>query len=160
MISDDPEFETKAAGIIQPYLNPPQHAAVFCAEEKTAIQALDRLDPVLPLSPGRVERHEFGYHPHGTLPLYPARDSAKGCAHGKTAASHTSQDFITFLKEVVALCPPRQKINIILDDLSAYKTKLVRHSLEQNPRVSLHFLQPIPHGSTRLNSGLHILSVT
>lgn len=27
------------------YLNPPQHAAVFCVDEKTAIQALDRLDP-------------------------------------------------------------------------------------------------------------------
>jgi hypothetical protein len=26
-------------------LTPPQHAAVFCADEKTAIQALDRLDP-------------------------------------------------------------------------------------------------------------------
>jgi len=30
-----------------------QHAAVFCVDEKSAIQALDRLDPVLPLSPGR-----------------------------------------------------------------------------------------------------------
>jgi hypothetical protein len=26
-------------------------------DEKTAIQALDRKDPVLPLSPGRAERH-------------------------------------------------------------------------------------------------------
>jgi hypothetical protein len=34
-------------------LDPPQHAAVFSVDEKTAIQALDRLDPVLPLSPGR-----------------------------------------------------------------------------------------------------------
>jgi hypothetical protein len=40
-------------------MNPPQHAAVFCVDEKTAIQALDRLDPVLPLSPGRAERHGF-----------------------------------------------------------------------------------------------------
>jgi hypothetical protein len=28
-------------------------------DEKTAIQALDRKDPVLPLSPGRAERHGF-----------------------------------------------------------------------------------------------------
>jgi hypothetical protein len=34
---------------------------VFCVDEKTAIQALDRLDPVLPLSPGRAERHGFEY---------------------------------------------------------------------------------------------------
>jgi hypothetical protein len=52
MASDDLDFETKAADIIGLYLNPPQHAAVFCFDEKTAIQALDRLDPVLPLSPG------------------------------------------------------------------------------------------------------------
>ena len=49
--SNDPEFETKAADIIGLYLNPPQHAAVFCVDEKTAIQALDRLDPVLPPRP-------------------------------------------------------------------------------------------------------------
>jgi transposase len=59
MASDDPDFEAKAADIIGLYLKPPQHAAVFCVDEKTAIQALDRLDPVLPLSPGRAERHGF-----------------------------------------------------------------------------------------------------
>jgi transposase len=139
MVSDDPEFETKAADIIGLYLNPPQHAAVFCVDEKTAIQALDRLDPVLPLSPGRVERHGFEYYRHGTLSLYAALETATGRVHGKTAARHTSQDFITFLKEVVALCPPGQKIHIILDNLSAHKTKLVRQFLEQNPRVSFHF---------------------
>ena len=66
MASDDPDFEAKAADIIGLYLSPPQHAAVFCVDEKTAIQALDRLDPVLPLSPGRAERHGFEYY--GTEP--------------------------------------------------------------------------------------------
>ena len=46
MASDDPDFEAKAADIIELYLNPPQHAAVLCVDEKSAIQALDRLDPV------------------------------------------------------------------------------------------------------------------
>ena len=63
MASNDPDFEKKAADIIGLYLQPPQHAAVFCLDEKTAIQALDRLDPVLPLSPGRAERHGFEYLP-------------------------------------------------------------------------------------------------
>src|ERR1700722_16108044 len=61
MASDDPEFEAKAADIIGIYLRPPHHAAVFCVDEKTAIQALDRLAPVLPLSPGCAERHGFEY---------------------------------------------------------------------------------------------------
>ena len=55
MASDDPDFETKAADILGLYLHPPQHAAVFCVDEKTAIQALDRLDPVLPLSPPMIK---------------------------------------------------------------------------------------------------------
>src|SRR3954453_16151423 len=64
MASNDPEFEEKATDIIGLSLQPPQHAAVFCVDEKTAIQALDRLDPVLPLSPGRAERHGFEYYRH------------------------------------------------------------------------------------------------
>ena len=139
MASDDPDFEAKAADIIGLYLNPPQHAAVFCVDEKTAIQALDRLDPVLPLSPGRAERHGFEYYRHGTLSLYAALDTATGRVHGKTAARHTSRDFVVFLKEVVALCPPDQQIHIILDNLSAHKTALVREFLEQHPRVRFHF---------------------
>ena len=54
MKSDDPKFQEKASDIIALYLRPPAHAAVFCVDEKSAIQALDRLDPVLPLSPGRA----------------------------------------------------------------------------------------------------------
>ena len=51
MASNDPAFEAKSADIIG--LNPasPDHAAVFCVDEKTDIQALDRFDPVLSLSP-------------------------------------------------------------------------------------------------------------
>ena len=56
MRSTDPAFEAKGAHIIGLYVNPPQHAAGFCLDEKTAIHALDRLDPVLPLSPGRAVR--------------------------------------------------------------------------------------------------------
>jgi hypothetical protein len=45
MLSTDPDVEHKAADVIELYVNPPQHAAVFAVDEKTAIQALDRLDP-------------------------------------------------------------------------------------------------------------------
>jgi hypothetical protein len=139
LASDDPEFESKAADIIGLYLRPPQHAAVFCVDEKTAIQALDRLDPVLPLSPGRAERHGFEYYRHGTLSLYAALDTKTGRVHGRTTARHTSRDFVAFLAEVVSLCSPRQQIHIILDNLSAHKTQLVRDFLQQHPRVQLHF---------------------
>lgn len=71
MASNDPQFEAKAADVIGLYLNPPAHAAVFCLDEKSAIQALDRLDPVLPLSPGRAERHGFEYTGMARSPCTP-----------------------------------------------------------------------------------------
>src|SRR6266705_1937990 len=139
MLSTDPEFETKAADVIGLYLDPPQHAVVFCIDEKTAIQALDRLDPVPPLSPALAERHGFEYYRHGTLSLYAALNTATGRVHGKTAARHTSREFVAFLQEVLSSCPPRQQIHIILDNLSAHKTHAVRQFLQQHPRVQFHF---------------------
>jgi transposase len=139
MTSDDPDFERKAADIIGLYLDPPQHAAIFCVDEKSAIPALDRLDPILPMSPGRAERHGFEYYRHGTLSLYAALDVQTGKVIGKTAARHTSDEFVLFLEQVMASCKPRQQIHVILDNLSAHKTKKVASFLEQNPRVQLHF---------------------
>jgi transposase len=139
MASNDAAFEEKASDIIGLYMDPPQHAAVFCVDEKTAIQALDRLDPVLPLSPGRAERHGFEYYRHGTLSLYAALDVQTGKVHGKTAQRHTSADFVAFLTEVVEKTPAQKDIHIVLDNLSAHKTQSVAEFLEQNPRVRFHF---------------------
>jgi transposase len=139
MASNDPDFERKAADVIGLYLNPPQHAAVFCVDEKSAIQALDRLDPVLPLSPGRIERHGFEYFRHGTLSLYAALDVKSGKVHGKTTKRHTSDEFVDFLGQVVALCKPKQEIHIIVDNLSAHKTQKVAEFLATHPEVRLHF---------------------
>jgi len=139
MASNDPDFETKAADVIGLYVNPPQHAAVFCVDEKTAIQALDRLDPVLPFSPGRLERHGFEYYRHGTLSLYAALDTKSGEVIGKTAARHTSEEFVAFLLSVVSSQRKGKEIHIILDNLSAHKTARVKQFLVDYPNVTLHF---------------------
>jgi transposase len=139
MASNDPDFEKKAADIIGLYINPPQHAAVFCVDEKTAIQALDRLVPVLPLSPGRAERHGFEYYRHGTLSLYAALDVKTGKVHGKTTRRHTSADFIEFLSDVVEQPKWVKEIHIVLDNLSAHKTQAVQEFLEEHPKVRFHF---------------------
>lgn len=139
MRSNDPDFETKAADVIALYLNPPQHAAVFCLDEKTAIQALDRLDPVLPFSPGRAERHGFEYYRHGTLSLFAALNTKTGKVIGTTAPRHTTEEFVAFLAQVVASQPKRKEIHIILDNLSTHKTKRVEQFLSDHPTVHLHF---------------------
>src|ERR1700704_3903740 len=137
--SNDPEFEEKAADIIGLYLKPPVNAAVFCVDEKSAIQALDRLDPVLPLSPGRAERHGFEYYRHGTLSLYAALNTRSGQVLGQTAARHTTEEFVAFLGQIVALQPRGREIHIVADNLSAHKTKNVFEFLQANPTVRIHY---------------------
>lgn len=139
LTSPDPEFETKAAEVIGLYLKPPEHAVVLCIDEKTAIQALDRLDPVLPLSPGRAERHGFEYYRHGTLSLYAALEVATGRVNGMPAARHTSADFLRFMDHVVASYPRSQELHVILDNLSAHKTKAVAAWRAEHPTVHFHF---------------------
>lgn len=139
MASNDPDFESKAADVIGLYLNPPAHAAVFCVDEKTAIQALDRKDPVLPLSPGRIERHGFEYYRHGTLSLYAAFNTKTGEILGKTAPRHTSAEFVAFLEDIVANQSKRKEIHVIADNLSAHKTERVSQFLTSHPNVHLHY---------------------
>ncbi len=137
-LSNDPNFEAKAADIIGLYVNPPQHAAVFCVDEKTAIQALDRLDPVLPLSPGRAERHGFEYFRHGTLSLYGALNTKTGAVMGRTVSRHTSAEFVAFLAALAAANPDTE-IHVIADNLSAHKSARVQQFLAEQPRVKIHF---------------------
>jgi DDE superfamily endonuclease len=139
MTSDDPDFETQAADVIGLYVNPPDHAAVFAVDEKTAIQALDRLDPVLPLSPGRAERHGLEYDRHGTLSLLAALDTQSGDVLGQTVSRHTSAACVEFLGDIVATQPKRRQIHVIADNLSTHKTQAVRTFLLDHPNVHLHF---------------------
>ena len=129
----------EAALIIGLYLSPPEHAVVFCVDEKTAIQALDRRDPVLPLSPGRAERHGFEYVRNGTLSLYAALETRSGTVIGKTAPKHTSDEFVGFLADITSTVPRHREIHVIADNLSAHKTAKVDTFLAEHPNVTLHF---------------------
>lgn len=139
MVSNDPDFETKAADVIGLYLNPPAHAAVFCVDEKTAIQALDRKDRMLPLAPGRAESHGFEYKRNGTLSLFAALNTATGEVLGKTAPRHTSEQFVAFLNDIVASQPRGKAIHVICDNVSSHKTERVADFLAQHRRVKIHY---------------------
>jgi len=139
MVSNDPDFEAKAADVIGLYLNPPAHAVVFCVDEKTAIQALDRKDRMLPLSPGRAQSHGFEYKRNGTLSLFAALNTASGEVVGKTAARHTSAQFVAFLQDLVAGQPEGREVHVICDNVSSHKTAAVRAFLSDHPQVRMHF---------------------
>jgi transposase len=138
MASPDPDFEAKAKDILGLYLHPPEKAVVFCVDEKTAIQALDRTQPALPLRAGRPERHSVEYVRHGTVSLLAALEVQTGKVQSRCVARHTSEEFVRFLDEAV-VGQRRKKIHLILDNLSAHKTAAVRAWLERHPQVQFHF---------------------
>jgi transposase len=98
-----------------------------------------RLDPVLPLSPGRAERHGFEYYRHGRLSLYAALNVKTGRVAGKTARRHSSAEFIEFLSGLVNKAKWARQIHIVLDNLSAHKTPAVQQFLAEHPKVRFHF---------------------
>jgi len=138
MASPDPDFEIKAKDILGLYLEPPEKAAVFCIDEKTAIQALDRVQPALPLRPGHPERHTVEYVRHGTVSLFAALEVHSGKVCGRCAPRHTSEAFVDFLDE--ALTRHRRKtVHVILDNLAVHKTPAVKAWAETHPNVHFHF---------------------
>lgn len=138
MASPDPDFEAKAKEILGLYLHPPENAAVFCIDEKTAIQALDRTQPALPMRRKQPERHTVEYVRHGTVSLFAALEVHTGKVLGRCAPRHTSQEFVQFLQEAIAT-PRRKTIHVILDNLSAHKTPEVQAWAKQHPYVEFHF---------------------
>ncbi len=69
-LSNDPQFIDKVRDIVGLYMNPPDHAVVFCFDEKPQIQALERAQPILPMDLGMPERQTYNYLRHGTLDLF------------------------------------------------------------------------------------------
>src|SRR4029078_12471728 len=111
MQSDDPDFEQKAGDVIGLYVNPPDHAAVFAVDEKTAIQALDRLDPILPLSPGRAERHGFEYDRTGTTYVCDTGSSTPATAPSLSSPPSTRNPVRCLARRCRATPAPRLSIS-------------------------------------------------
>ena len=56
-----------------------------------------------------------------------------------TAARHTAHEFITFLNGLVERAGSAKEIHVVLDNLSAHKTKDVQRFLAEQPQVRFHF---------------------
>src|SRR5208337_2953003 len=104
-ISNDPAFAEKLEDIVGLYLNPPEHALVLCADEKSQIQALDRTQPGLPIKPGRCGTMTHDYVRHGTTTLFAAIELAQGRLIGTCMKHHRHQEWIRFL-ELIDAQPP------------------------------------------------------
>jgi transposase len=90
-LSEDPFFIEKVRDVVGLYMNPPEHAAVICVDEKNGIQALDRTQPTLPMRPGQVERRTHDYVRNGVTDLFAALDVATGQVISKTRRRHRAE---------------------------------------------------------------------
>jgi hypothetical protein len=105
-LSSDPRFETKLVDVVGLYLNPPAAAAVFCFDERTQVQALDRTQPSLPMVAGRAGKMTHNYRRNGTTDLFAALNAATGEVLHDTRASHTGRDVLAFFRWIDAHVDP------------------------------------------------------
>ncbi|MFJ2913368.1 IS630 family transposase [Streptomyces sp. NPDC087228] len=96
-LSTDPYFIDKVHDVVGLYLDPPERALVFCAGEKSQIQALDRSQPVLPMMPGVPQRTTHDYVRAGTTTLFAALAVATGKVIGSLPRRHRAEEFTKFL---------------------------------------------------------------
>jgi transposase len=136
--SPDPDFEAKLLDIVGLYLNPPENALVLCVDEKTGIQALDRTQPLLPLSAKKPRSWTNEYVRHGTQTLLAALEIASGQVVAHVKQRRTSVNFLRFLQDVVEAFPDRE-LHMVLDNLNIHKNEAARHWLKRHPQAHFHY---------------------
>lgn len=138
-LSNDPLLIEKVRDIVGLYMHPPDHAAVFCVDEKSQIQALDRTQPLLPMRPGQVERRTHDYRRHGTTTLFAALNVKTSRVVTAFHRRHRSGEFRQFLDAVDAAVPRALDVHLIMDNYGTHKTALIRNWLAKRPRFHVHF---------------------
>jgi len=138
-LSPDPQLVDKVRDVVGLYINPPEKAVVFAFDEKSQIQALQRAQPILPMDVGQPERRTGNYLRHGTLDLFAALNVATGKVIARCKQKHRSADFVAFLREIDQQVESELQIHVVLDNLSAHKSPVVKRWLLRNPRFHFHF---------------------
>lgn len=140
-LSEDPLFIEKVRDVVGLYMSPPANAIVLSIDEKSQIQALDRTQPLLPMSPGQVERHTHDYVRNGTTSLFAALNVASGEIIGNCYRQHRHQEFLKFLKQVdtQVVREPGTEIHLVMDNYGTHKTPAVKRWFARHPEYHLHF---------------------
>ena len=138
-LSTDPLFVDKVRDVVGLYMSPPDHALVLCVDEKSQMQALDRTQPLLPLSPGQAERRSHDYKRHGTTALFAALDIATGRVLGRCYRRHRATEFRRFLDAIDAAVPADLDIHLVMDNYATHKAPAIKAWFAKRPRYHLHF---------------------
>jgi transposase len=147
-LSNDKNFVKKLVDVVGLYLNPPEHAIVLCADEKSQIQALDRTQPGLPIKKGRCGTMTHDYKRYGTTTLFAALDMLEGRVISECMPRHRHQEWIRFLDKIDRETPGGFDLHLIADNYATHKHPKVQRWLARHPRFHMHF---IPTSSSWLN---------
>jgi len=147
-LSRDKAFVEKLTDVVGLYLNPPDKALVFCVDEKSQIQALDRTQPGLPLKKGRCGTMTHDYVRHGTTTLFAALNVLEGTVIGECFSRHRHEEFLKFLRQIDRQTPAGYDLHLIVDNYATHKHPGVKQWIEKHPRFHLHFT---PTSSSWLN---------
>jgi transposase len=147
-VSTDPLFEEKLTDVVGLYLDPPEKAIVLCLDEKSQVQALDRTQPSLPMTPGRAGTMTHDYKRNGTTTLFAALDVLTGQVIGRCLPRHRHEEFVRFLDTVDSEVPQGLAVHLILDNYATHKHPDVQRWLKRHKRFHLHFT---PTSSSWLN---------
>jgi transposase len=147
-LSSDKHFIEKLHNVVGLYMNPPDKSVVFCVDEKSQIQALDRTQPGLPMKKGRCGTMTHDYKRNGTTTLFAALSMLDGKVIGDCMPRHRHQEFIRFLNKIDSETPVGLDMHLIVDNYGTHKHPRVTSWLKRHPRFHLHF---IPTSSSWLN---------
>lgn len=147
-VSNDKHFVEKMTDVVGLYLNPPEHALVLCADEKTSIQALDRTQPGLPIKKGRCGTMSHDYKRNGTTTLFAALELAEGRLIGTCMKRHRHQEWLKFLRLIDRETRSDLDLHLIVDNYATHKHPKVKEWLEKHTRFHMHFT---PTSSSWLN---------
>ena len=147
-LSTDPQFIEKLTDVVGLYVDPPEKALVFCVDEKSQIQALQRSQPGLPMKPGRMGTMTHDYKRHGTTTLFAALNVLEGTVIGSCLSRHRHQEFRKFLNLLDAQTPRDVAVHAIVDNDATHKHPAIQRWLRRHPRFHLHF---VPTSASWLN---------
>lgn len=114
----DPDFFPKMEHIIECYSVPPEN--LYCFDECTCIQALNRLTPTLPVMPHQPALEDFEYRRNGTTDLLAFLNPATGKLYGQCTPNHNRHTFCRVFSSHVRIHSPDAEIHYIMDNLNVH----------------------------------------
>jgi transposase len=138
--SKDKRFVEKLTDVVAIYQSLPAGSTVYCVDEKSQIQALDRTQPGLPWKKGKCGTRTHDYKRHGTTTLFAAYNVATGKVIGECHPRHSNQEFLCFLRCLDRETAPGSDIHIILDNAGYHNHENVKLWLGKHQRFHFHFI--------------------